>query len=169
MTTGNQAISPSIDTPTSEQAVRYRQRRQFTWLFVFLPTILAFVGVLVIVGWLAWGVLGTSEAVSAEFVSGVVDVLLIVVLLPWLLVCGLTAIGGVGLLVFLFQRQRGEDVPKYGRIQTLFWRIDRQLTQAQNRIRHTAPRLAQPVMNLNTRLTYWSRAIINLLKLVLRR
>jgi hypothetical protein len=152
--------------PTAVQQQRLASRKRFNWLVLYTPLILAAIIIFTVIGLLLWGALSPHIVGTREFASGVADIIIIATTIPMVLLCLLPPLGMVGLVVY--RRQKREEGVKYGRLQTLFWRIDKLLTTIHNKTDETLPKVAKPVMQMNGFFAFISTFIQQIKRLMTR-
>lgn len=150
--------------PTDEQRTRMAALKKFNWLFVYTPVLVGAVIIIVLIGLLLWGVFSPAVEGTRAFASALADITIIFIIIPQLFLCALPTLGAVGFVIYKRQNKPEDgQPPRYGRLQTLFWKIDNLLTKAQTAIQNTAPKVAQPVIKGNALLAYLA-AILKQLK-----
>ncbi|GAB4267154.1 MAG: hypothetical protein Kow0080_09000 [Candidatus Promineifilaceae bacterium] len=141
--------------PTEEQRARMAALKKFNWLFVYTPILLGVTITIVLIGLLLWGAFSPAAESTHAFISALADITVIFIIIPQLFLCALPTLGAVGFVVYKRQNKPEDgQPPQYGRLQTLFWKIDNLLTKAQTAIQNTAPKVAQPVIKGNAILAY---------------
>ncbi len=161
-------------TPTEEQLQRDQAFIRFNKLAVYLPIGFFSLIIIAIVIFLMVGVLFPGITDPAKFVSGMADIIIILLTLPMMLAC---AILPVGYFAYITNRQqKRKENPQTGalayrsRVQILFWRLESLISKAQDIIQNkVSPGIAKPVIRLNAFLTYISTLLDNLLKMIYRR
>lgn len=159
MTTSIQPPSETVQTPSAEQLNRAAQRRRFNLLFVYLPIIIAAIGVITLVVLMIIGVLNPPTEETQIFVSGLADLIIILVTLPLAFVCGAIPLGIVGYLVYRRRQKPTEPQAnttevKYGRLQKLFWKVEDLIVKSGNKSDELLPKVAQPVIRGNAFFAY---------------
>lgn len=146
---------------------------RFNRLYLYVPLA---IGALVAVGLvvaLLVGLFAPAIGGTAEFASALADIILILTLLPMLLLCAVVPIAYVALVYN--QRQKRMQEPQTGpmayrsRVQTLFWRLDKLIDTAVAQTEAIAPKIARPVIQLNSRLAFLSTFFTQLSQLFRRR
>lgn len=172
MTTSIQSTTKKSFSPSAEQLARAKARRRFNFWAVYAPLIIAGLGVLVLVGFMVWGVLAPESAATRNYVSALADLLIILAALPLALVCGAVPLGMVGYMVYRQQqkaaRPKGEGQPVYGRLQKLFWQLDNLIVTSQRKSEELLPKVAQPLIRLNAFIAYLETLFARLKAFVLR-
>lgn len=155
--------------PTAEQLARLRARHSFRNRFIYGPmvliTLLWLVGLVV----LFWLVLAPGEDIARyrEVISGVADVVTILFITPWLVVCALPIVGAVGLVVYRRQR-KPEQTPEVASL-PLFWRVENIISKVQYRLdNQILPKMAQPVITAYG-LVAFVRTLLNEIKEIVSR
>ncbi|MEM7114467.1 MAG: hypothetical protein AAF614_18675 [Chloroflexota bacterium] len=159
MTTSIQPPAKTAQGPSVEQLARATQRKRFNWLFVYLPIILAVIGVVTLTVLMVVGVLSPMPEASQAFVSSLADLIIILVTLPLALVCGAIPLGLVGFLIYRRQQQPAQpqtddEMAKYGRLQKLFWKVEDLIVKSGNKSDELLPKVAQPLIRGNAFFTY---------------
>lgn len=160
MTTSIQPQSNTVYTPTAEQLERAKARRRFNLLFIYLPLTIAAIGVVTLVVLMVIGVLNPMPETSRGFVSGLADLIIILVTLPLALVCGAVPLGLGGYLIHRRRQkpappvQTGEPAPAYGRLQRLFWKLEDLIVKSRGKSDEIMPKVAQPLIRGNAFFAY---------------
>lgn len=162
------SIQPKPDTvPTPEQLTRAAARRRFNILFVYLPLAVAAIGVITLIVLMIIGVLSPMPETSRELVSGMADLIVILVIMPLVLVCGAVPLGLGGYLIHR-RRQKPKAaqpttaVPQYGRLQRLFWKAEDLLVKSRRKADELLPKIAQPVIRGNAFFAYLETWLLHL-------
>lgn len=139
---------PPANPPTPAQLEREAALRRFNRLYVYAPMILATLLVVGLLLYLLWQTLSQSpESPIYGLLSGLADLLLIFALLPMMLLCAIGPAATVLLLRQMYRQTQLEPDLRRGRLQTLFWRLDRLLTQVQTQLRDSyLEKIASPVI-----------------------
>ena len=163
-------------TPTDEQRQREQSLQKFNRIAIYLPLGLFGLIISAIVIALMVGVISPGIGGTAKFVSGMADIVIIMMTVPMMLACAILPVGAIALMVTRQQKQKENPQPQMGalanhsRIQVLFWRLDSMIAKvqdsAQNKI---TPSIAKPVIRLNAFLAYISTLFNNLLETIYRR
>jgi hypothetical protein len=136
--------------PTEEQSKRAAARRRFNRLYIYTPIFLLTAVALFLFGIMVWSLFTPNGAENAAFLSGVADIILILVLVPQIFIWG--AIVAVPIALYIKRRRdRRQPVPadqkyvhQYGRFRLLLWQIDHKLSQLQQLL---ANRILPAVIN----------------------
>ncbi|MCA9999139.1 MAG: hypothetical protein KDE56_25420 [Anaerolineales bacterium] len=158
MTTSIQPQPKKTFTPSAEQLARATARRRFNFWAIYFPLIVVTIGVLVLVGFMVWGVLVPEPQTTRSFVSGLADLLIILAALPMALVCGAVPLAVVGYMVYRRQQKPAQPAlkgqPVYGRLQKLFWQLDNVIVTSRRKSDELLPKVAQPIIRANALLAY---------------
>ena len=138
--------------PTAVHKERLASRQQFNWYFVYTPIIILSLILIILTGLLIWGAFSPHITGTREFVSGVADIIIILTILPMTLMCLAPPLATIGFIIY--RRRKQEERKKYGRLQTLFWRIDNIIDIVQAKIEQILPKIGQPVIRLNAILAF---------------
>jgi len=152
--------------PTADQETRAASLQRFNWYFVYPPLIVLGLILLTLTGLLIWGALSPHILGTREFVSGVADIVVILTVLPMTLMCLVPPLALVGFIIY--RRQKKEERPKYGRLQTLFWRIGNIIDIVQTKIETILPKVGQPIIRLNAILAFIT-TMVNQIASIFRR
>lgn len=161
---------PSVNTPspivepeyqpTAVQLERAQALRSFNRLFIYLPLALlalTVVGLAVAMGWLTLFADTATEMRAREVVSGVADIIVILVTLPLTLVCALLPAAAIGLYVY----DRGRERTRIASLQRLIWRGEAKIYPLVEKLLRLLPKVARPIIKINTTLAYfgvlWAR------------
>lgn len=155
-----QIAQPSYGpVPTADQIARKAARKRFNRLYVYLPLgIIALVWLLLIVGliWLTvagrWFHVDTSQEYYRSLVSGVADAFLVLMLLPFMIVCAVPPVAAIGFVVWRHRRQKAQP-DSYGKL-PLFWRLDNVVTRVRSAAAASTPKLANPVITVHSTASY---------------
>lgn len=137
--------------PTTAQLERAAALRRFNRLVVYLPVLLfALVTLALFILMLINALPNEGSHNTRQFLSGLADIILIVTIIPLWLVFTLIPVGAI--VVFWQMRQR--DISPLRGLQTLFWRIESKIGTVQQKTEEVAPKVAQPVINANAKLSF---------------
>lgn len=137
--------------PTTVQLERAAALRRFNRLVVYWPVLLfALVALALFTLMLINALPNEGSQNTRQFLSGLADIILIVTIIPLWLVFTLIPVGAI--VVFWQMRQR--DISPLRGLQTLFWRIESKLGVVQQKTEEVAPKIAQPVINANVKLSF---------------
>ncbi len=148
--------------PTTIQLERLAQQKRFTWLAIYTPVIITVLIILALVILMIWAVLSPTVVGTADFISGVADIIIIATTIPMILLCLLPPAAMIGLIVY--RRQNRPEGVQYGRLQTLFWRIDKFITTVNQKTDETLPKVAKPVVQFNSLIAGVQTAVSRLTK-----
>lgn len=155
--------------PTPEQEERAAALRRFNRLFVYAPLGLVALIVLTLVVLMFWTRFApdVDGRETAEFLSGLVDIIVIFTLAPMLLLC---AVGPAlaGFLIYRANQRRQLPPPqRRSRLQTLLWRLERGLVKVQTKLRDEWLRQgAEPVIRGHAIMAY-VKAVFNYIQRIL--
>lgn len=154
--------------PTAEQQARARALQRFNRWYFFLP--LGVMGLLLVGLFvsLLWATLMAGEGIeqrAREIASGVADIVVILVTLPLTLVCLLLPAAAVGLAIY----DRGRERTRIAALQQLIWQGERKFDWLANKIQRFAPKVVQPIVQLNAKLAYFGTIIMRLKRILFGR
>ncbi|MCP4425432.1 MAG: hypothetical protein GY803_13140 [Chloroflexi bacterium] len=164
MTTSAQS-NPPVFEPTAAQQERAAALRRFNLFFVYLPLGLMTLAALTLTGLMLWGALSPNIMGTRAFVSGLSDIVIILTVLPLMLLCAIVPMAAIGLVVYRKQQPKRE----YGRLQTLFWRLDMLMDKAGDKAETVLPKAADAVISGHSRMAYWRELLDKLTKQFTRR
>lgn len=153
--------------PNPTQEARIAAMRRFNWLFVYIPFTVASLLVLGLVVLMLWQALPSDAADMRQFTSALADIIIIFTIIPMMLLCAIVPTLAVG-WVFYRRQKKEEDNREYGRLQSLFWRLENILDKIQQKIIGISPRLTQPLIQANARFSYLEKSIQQLQNLFKR-
>jgi hypothetical protein len=142
--------------PTEEQTRRAAARRRFNRLYIYTPVLLLTAVALVIFGIMVWSLFTPVGSENAAFLSGLADIILILVLVPQIFIWG--AIVAVPIALYIKRnRDRKQPVPadqkyvrQYGRFRLLLWQIDHKLSQLQQLLAdRVLPAVVNPIIRVH--------------------
>ena len=156
-------------TPTEEQIKRAEARRRFNRSYVYAPIFLLTAVVLGLTGLMIWSIFAPNAAESAAFLSGIADIILILVLLPTIMIWGAIVGLPIGYYVKRYQERRQEPTPdqryvrQYGRFRILIWQLEYKIDQLADFITNRLlPAITRPLIRTHqigaaimTWLHYW--------------
>lgn len=166
-------ITPSptpIRQPNAVQQARIKRLRKFNWLFVYTPLLFGAIIVLTLSVWMLWGALSESDTPTQLFLSGMADLILILVLLPAILL-GLLGPAALGGLIYWFVRSRKEkkiqpyptEIPRGNIIQRSSWWLEAQLERAAVTIEQITAKIATQLIRLHAQSRFVGQFIKNLI------
>ncbi len=142
--------------PTDAQTERAAARRRFNRLYVYLPIWLLTAVILVLTGIMVWSVFTPAAAENAAFLSGVADLILIMVLLPSIILWGVIVGLPIAYYVNRYQERRKEPTPdqvyvrQYGRFRLILWQIDHKVEQLSQFIQERIlPVIVRPIIRVH--------------------
>lgn len=146
---------PTVYKPTTEQESRYQRLQRFNQLYVYLPLGLMTVAGIGLTIFLFYGAfVPENRETTRAFTSALADLILILVMMPLSLVCGIVPMGMIGLMVYRRNLNQQADGPQYGRIQPLLWRLESLLVTIHRKTAEILPKIAPPLIQLNARLAF---------------
>ena len=151
--------------PTAVQEARVAALQRFNWYFVYTPVLVLLLAVFILTGLLMWGALSPNIRGTRAFISGVADIVVILVAIPMSLACLVPPLAGVGFMVY--QRQKRKEGVEYGRLHRLFWRIEGIVDRVQARSEVILPKVGQPIIRLHANLAFittWLNHIVSLFR-----
>jgi len=159
--------SNSADTyqPTLSQLERAARLRRFNWLTLYGPVLLIGAAVLGLVGLMLWGAFSPAVAGTAEFVSGLADLIVILAIIPWLMVCGLIPAAIIALFIYRARRPNNNE---HGRLRLWIWQLDAFIDKTRGKIDKLLPQAVKPVIEINVRLRFWRVVADNLMRMLRR-
>lgn len=175
----NQSTTPSPSLtggfePSAEQLARAASLRRFNRLYVYVPVGVVTAVVLITFLYLLYLALFPPTEETYLFLSGLADLVLILMLLPVVLIFGLvmTAVVGGGIYYNFFMDEADRPIspaPPYGRVRTLLWRIDSLLLLiVLPKLRHISQRITKPIIQFNGWFAYIQSWLDSLRRLVIR-
>ena len=93
----------------------------------------------------------TNQEYYRGLLSGVADVVTMLLLAPLLLLCALPIAGAVGLVVY---RKRKKDDSGDEASLPLFWKIENKVIMVHNAVARSMPKLARPVINAHSTVAF---------------
>lgn len=172
-----QAYPGSIKTapqPTAAQEERRAQLRRFNRLTITLPvglTIVLWLALLLAMIWVSiageWFAMDTNQAYYRELLSGIADVVTMLLLAPMLLLCALPIAGAIGLMVY--RRRKKDDSGDKEPSLPLFWRIENKVIMVHDAVARAVPKLARPVINGHSTIAYLKQLVLEVKRLLGRR
>jgi heme/copper-type cytochrome/quinol oxidase subunit 2 len=140
-------------TPNEAQTERAEARRRFNRLYIYTPIFLLTAVILVLTGFMVWSIFAPTAAANASRLSGLADLILIMVLLPSIIIWGVIVGLPIAYYVNRYQEQRTEPTPdqiyvrQYGRFRLILWQIDHKVEQLSQLIQERIlPAIAQPII-----------------------
>lgn len=159
-----------VALPTVEQEARRAQRRRFNRLVVTLPVVLVTVAWLVLILtmiWLSiagsWFAIDTDQERYRALLSGIADIVTILLLTPMLLLCAVPIIGAIAFTVY--RRRKKAEAIAAGPSLPLFWRIENIVASVRDSVARTTPKIARPVINAHAMAAFIRRFIFELKQL----
>jgi hypothetical protein len=152
--------------PTAVQQARMASLQRFNWYFVYTPLLILLLTVLILTGLLTWGALSPNITGTRAFISGVADIIIILVAMPMTLLCLVPPLAAVGFMVY--RRQKQKEGRKYGRLYRLFWRIESILDIVHTRSEALLPRVTQPIIRLNAIMAFFTTLLNHISRLFRR-
>ncbi len=154
--------SPTFE-PTSIQLDREKALKRFNMLYVYLPIALGTLIVLGVMGFLVWITFGERAESTLTAVSGLADLILILILLPIVLIGLLGPIALGGLIYWLYQqRKKKAEHPQDEHgilIQKYTWQIEQRSDTLLAKLQDILSKIAPPIIQINARLESIERAI----------
>lgn len=151
--------------PTAAQEKRRTELRRFNRLVITVPVSLtALAWLLSILGliWLSiageWFAIDTNQTHYRELLSGVADVVTMLLLMPLLLLCALPIVGAVALVVYR-KRKKDDSTPSEPSL-PLFWRIENKVVMVHDAVARATPKLAKPVINAHSMVSFIKRLVL---------
>jgi hypothetical protein len=139
--------------PSEEQRARAQALRRFNRLYLYLPLAVGIVAVLVIVGLLLFGLFSPGITGTAEFMSALADMIIILWSLPLILIMAIVPLAYVGYLANRRQRRRQNPpapiVAEFGRTRVLLWRLQHLLDRGYVTGEQVAARIAAPLIRFH--------------------
>jgi hypothetical protein len=136
---------------TPAQRERAAALRRFNLFFVYLPTALLLLIVLVMMGLLVWFTIGGSgDEYRRMVVSGTADIFTILFIMPLTLMCAILPLGVTGLLIY-GRRQKWAPLQ---RIQHIFWKAEDTVRTVEAKTDEIVPQVARPVIWLHSMVAY---------------
>lgn len=158
--------------PTVEQKERLNRLKRFNWLFVYLPMLIFVLIIAALIGVMVWGVFSPQNETHLLFLSGLADLILIMILLPTLLLCALgpAALGGLIYFWNTGRKTRKEALlPVEGLwLQRQLWRLEGLIDKGQSQLNIWLPRIVQPVIQVNGWLAYVQQWLMRIRKMITR-
>jgi hypothetical protein len=143
---------PSFE-PNEAQVKRAAARRRFNRLYIYTPILLLTAVGLFLTGMMVWSLFTPAAAQNAAFLSGLANIILILVLLPAVIVWGAIVALPITLYIKHYQGRRKPApadqvyVRRYGRFRLLLWQIDHKLDQLQQLLfERILPALVNPII-----------------------
>jgi hypothetical protein len=150
---------------SAEQTERHKKLRRFNWFAVYLPALLATAGAVAALIYLTTLTFAPEPAQSRMLASGLADFWLIVtVLCPASLVCGLFPALGVFALV---KRAQSGSIVRV-RVQRLSARAENALVTAQQKTAEAQPKVANPIIRARGGLAFIKRLLQKLYQIITR-
>jgi hypothetical protein len=159
--------------PTEAQRDRAAARRRFNRLYIYTPILLMTAVALILVGLMVWSVFTPEGAEHAAFLSGLADIILILILLPQVVIWGAVVALPIAFWVKRYQERRKPPsadqvyVRQYGRFRILFWQIDHHLDNLHHLLTHRIlPAIVNPIIashKFGAALKTWLQAWYNTL------
>jgi hypothetical protein len=147
-------------TPTAVQLERASALKRFNRLVIYLPLGLLATAVLGLLIYLVIIAIWPPYEDTRLFLSGIADIILILLMLPVVLIFGLLLAGIFGGLIYQRQSRKengaGTLQLKYGRLRLLLWKLDQKLSAVYRKADQLMPRLANPVIRFNALTAYIS-------------
>jgi hypothetical protein len=146
--------------PSAEQLNRDEALKRFNRLYVMVPIAIAAVIALALIVTLTIFAFLPNNVEARRFISGLADLIIILITLPMTLLC--TAIPIVYVAIVLNRRQQRRLYPQMGpmasggRVQLFLWWLQSKLDQAQTVIERGSTVLADKVMKAYERFEYYS-------------
>lgn len=144
--------------PTAVQLERANALKRFNRLVIYLPLGLLATAVLGLLIYLLILAIWPPYEDTRLFLSGIADIILILLLLPVVAIFGLLLAGILGGVIYLRQSRKENATPalqqKYGRLRLLLWKLDQKLSIVYRKADQIMPRLANPVIRFNAFTAY---------------
>ncbi len=138
--------------PTAVQQQRAKALKRFNRLAIYLPLGLIATAVLAVLVYLLIIAIWPPFEDTRLFLSGIADIILILLVLPMVIVFALLLAGTFGGLFYWRQSRRDSASTlqrKYGRLRLLLWKLDQKLTVYYRKVHLLMPKLAQPLIRFN--------------------
>ncbi len=144
--------------PNEHQIARAAAMRRFNWRYVYTPLIIGTLIFLTLIGLMFWSIFSPRIEGTQPFLSAIADIVIILISLP-LIVVGLIAPIALGGIIFYNYNKRKErkgslEPVVAGRLQLLIWQLDSFLDNVYAKINDVLPKIANPVIQLNSLLAY---------------
>lgn len=163
----------SVYTPTSAQLERTKAFKRFNRLYVYLPI---FLGSLIIVGlwiFLGWITFSNPEGSTLSFVSGLADLILILILLPMVLIGLIGPLALFGLIYWAYNRRKQQNENKTLLdegllIQKYSWQAESFIEKSLIKVYTIFSKAVKPIMQFNVWITYVQTFLKKLLAIFTR-
>ena len=150
---------PSYE-PSKAQMERAAARRRFNRLYIYTPILIATAVSLAITGFMIWSIFAPNATENAAFLSGLADVILILILLPLVIIWGAIVALPIGLYIKYYNDRR-QPVPadqiyvhQYGRFRLILWQISHKLDQLHQLLdERILPSIVNPIIRAHTKAT----------------
>ncbi len=143
---------PKTFEPTVAQEDRAKALRRFNRLFVYLPISIVGLGVLIVIGLLLWGSFSPNITGTRDFTSALADIIIILTIAPMMLVCAIFPAGLIALMVYGGKKPEGS---KYGRMQTVLWKLHNFADRLQSNRQVILDTAARPIIQGHAKVTYY--------------
>ncbi|MEM7336447.1 MAG: hypothetical protein AAF490_30490 [Chloroflexota bacterium] len=157
----------SVYQPTPQQLERTRALKRFNLLFVYLPIGLFTAIVLVVMGFLVWLTFGGRAESTLTAVSGMADLILILILIPLVAIGLLGPISLGGLIYWLVQQRKKKqesDPPQQGNlVQRFTWQVETRSDTFLSKFQDILAKAVQPIIQFNAWLESIERAVQRLI------
>ena len=166
-TTGSTTEQTAVSfEPNEEQQLRDARLRRFNRLAVYLPIGLTAVVLMCCLGFLVCRAVVPAEAAffSTLTLSGIADLLLILVMLPLIILLALITGGAVYGLIYWQQQSQKRPPYERDRLRLLLWKLGNILDEIQHRVTAVSNRATQPLITANARLNQAATTVNQLLK-----
>ena len=170
----SQTETKSPYRPNAKQIARVAAMRRFNWLYVYTPLLTGSLIFLALIGIMFWGVFSPQVEGTQLFLSAMADVVIILISLP-LIMLGLLAPIALGGIIFYNYNKRKErkesldpDPVVAGKLQRLIWQLDSFLDNVYAKISDVLPKIANPIIQLNSLLAYLETIIKRIKKIITR-
>lgn len=159
----------TVYQPSTEQLARDAALRRFNRLYVALPIGLGVVALLIIIGLFLFLIFSPDSVASAQYISNLADIIMILGTVPLLVLCAILPIAYLGYVAN--RRQRRAQGPiitgpmaNRSRVQAALWRVDSAMEKANQKTNEVAPKVAEPFIKANARFNQaesWLKSIRN--------
>lgn len=146
--------------PTAEQLARDEALKRFNRLYIIIPVAITVLIALALLITLAVFAFLPNNSALRQFISGMADLIIILVSIPMTLLCAILPVAYVAIV--LNRRQQRRLYPQLGpmayrgRLQSLLWWLQGKLDQAQAAVESGSTSLANRVMKAHERFEYYS-------------
>jgi hypothetical protein len=144
---------PQTFQPTEEQLARVKGLRRFNFWTVYLPLGLVAAGVVGLTVYMLILAIWPPYEGTRPFLSGLADSVLILVLLPQVLLCGLVQAGILAGFYYWRQNRKeaigNEPNLRYGRLRLFLWRLQSWLALGMEKLNPVLNIIADQVIKLN--------------------